>query len=74
MPRAGFEPTIPASERPQTHALDRVATRIDVWYSTDKNTVSYSCQKLLSNEFLVEKQFPHKVGVSEEIISVIMET
>jgi len=25
---AGFEPTIPASERPQTHALDRVASGI----------------------------------------------
>jgi hypothetical protein len=28
MPPAGFEPTIPASERPQTHALDRAAVRI----------------------------------------------
>jgi hypothetical protein len=28
MPPAGFEPTIPASERPQTHALDRAATAI----------------------------------------------
>jgi len=28
MPPAGFEPTILASERPQTHALDRVATSI----------------------------------------------
>jgi hypothetical protein len=28
MPPAGFEPTIPASERPQTHALDGVATGI----------------------------------------------
>jgi len=26
MPPAGFEPAIPASERPQTHALDRAAT------------------------------------------------
>jgi len=29
MPTAGFEPTIPASERPQSHALDRAATGID---------------------------------------------
>jgi hypothetical protein len=29
MPLAGFEPTIPASERPQTHALERAATGID---------------------------------------------
>ena len=28
MPPAGFEPTIPASERPQTHSLDRAATGI----------------------------------------------
>ena len=26
MPPMGFEPTIPASERPQTYALDRAAT------------------------------------------------
>jgi hypothetical protein len=26
--RRGFEPAISASERPQTHALDRAATRI----------------------------------------------
>jgi len=28
MPAAGFEPTIPESERPQTQSLDRAATRI----------------------------------------------
>jgi hypothetical protein len=28
MSQAGFEHTIPASEGPQTHALDRAATRI----------------------------------------------
>jgi hypothetical protein len=28
MPPVGFEPKIPASERPQTHALDRAATGI----------------------------------------------
>ena len=34
---AGFEPTIPASERPQTHTLDLAATGIDketdTWYN-----------------------------------------
>jgi hypothetical protein len=29
MAPAGFEPTIPSSERSQTHTLDRAATRID---------------------------------------------
>jgi hypothetical protein len=28
MPPVGFEPTIPASARPQTYALDRAATGI----------------------------------------------
>ena len=28
MPPSGFEPEIPASERPQTHTLDRAATGI----------------------------------------------
>ena len=33
MPPAGFEHAIPATERPQTHALDRAATGIDAaWY------------------------------------------
>jgi len=30
----GFEPTIPASERPQTHVLDRAATGIGLWSYT----------------------------------------
>jgi hypothetical protein len=32
MPPAGLEPVIPASERPQTHALDRAATGIGHTY------------------------------------------
>jgi hypothetical protein len=40
---AGFEPTIPASERPQTHALDRAATTVlslkqQTVYFSDKHT------------------------------------
>jgi hypothetical protein len=30
MTPAGFEPAIPASERPQTHALDRAAAVIGI--------------------------------------------
>ena len=30
MPPGGIEPEIPASERPQTYAIDRAATGIDV--------------------------------------------
>jgi len=29
MPPVGFEPTVPAGERPQSYALDRTATGID---------------------------------------------
>jgi len=34
---SGFEPTIAASERPQTHALDRAATGIGIesYYMTE---------------------------------------
>jgi hypothetical protein len=33
MPPVGFEPTVPGSERPQTHALDGTATGIGKsWY------------------------------------------
>ena len=30
MPPVGFEPTVPAGERPQTYALDRAATGTDI--------------------------------------------
>jgi hypothetical protein len=33
MPPAGFRPAIPASERPQTHTLDRAATGIGFFYA-----------------------------------------
>jgi hypothetical protein len=31
MPPVGFEPTIPASERPQIHALDRAAIGMGIY-------------------------------------------
>jgi hypothetical protein len=37
MAPAGFQPTIPASEWPQTHCLDRVATGIGKFLSTPSN-------------------------------------
>jgi hypothetical protein len=43
MPPAGFEPAIPASERPQTNALDRAATR---------NGVSGNAEILYRTSFL----------------------
>jgi hypothetical protein len=43
MPPAGFEPTIPLSERPQTHALDRVATGIG-YENHRKPLIYYVCK------------------------------
>jgi hypothetical protein len=36
MPPAGFELAIPARERPQTHALDRVVTGIGTYDKDDQ--------------------------------------
>jgi hypothetical protein len=35
MPSAGLEPTIPASKRPQTYALDRAATGVSIRICVD---------------------------------------
>jgi hypothetical protein len=35
MPAAGFQPTIPASERPQAYALDRAANGMDIHHTRD---------------------------------------
>ena len=41
MPPVGFEPTIPADERPQTYVLDGAATGIGKhWYH---NTIELMC-------------------------------
>jgi hypothetical protein len=43
MPSAGFEPAIPVSERPQTHALDHTATGIgEVFYGFPYSLKEYS--------------------------------
>ena len=44
VPPARFEPTVSASERPQTHALDRTATEIGYMevYSTENSNLSSS--------------------------------
>jgi len=38
MAPAGFEPTIPARERPQIHALDRAVTSINEAHSFSKTS------------------------------------
>jgi hypothetical protein len=40
MPLAGFDPTIPASELPQTHALGRGVTGIGITLSSSSSSSS----------------------------------
>ena len=47
MPPVGFEPAIAASERPQTHAVDRVATAIGLY-----NNFSIILQAMLTGDVM----------------------
>jgi hypothetical protein len=50
MPPAGFEPAIPASERPQTRVLDRAVTGTDaVWYNITVIKTRMIRRKLVAN-------------------------
>jgi len=46
MPPVGFEPTISAGERPQTYALDRVATGTGITTTTANNNNIITCSVL----------------------------
>jgi hypothetical protein len=50
MPRAGFEPTIPATKRPQTYALDRAATWIDFHNALQNITGPLTKDEILFHE------------------------
>ena len=50
MPPAGFEPTVSAGERPQTHALDGAATATGL---------------SLLNDALIAKVTRHRIKISE---------
>ena len=56
MPPAGFEPAIPASERPQTHALDHAATGIGI----KQNYWDQNFEK--NNRFLMKVSKPNHVN------------
>jgi hypothetical protein len=47
MPPAGFEPAIPAGERPQTYALDRATTVIGYkkYILKDPDITKHNCRK-----------------------------
>jgi hypothetical protein len=73
---AGFEPAIPASERPQTHALDRAATGIG--YRTRASAVrgrrlmAWAIARLqynifLSTIFLNAVKMPSLLNVSDQV-------
>jgi hypothetical protein len=54
MPSAGFVPAIAASDRPQTHALDRATTGISIF-----NPTSYKLSIIVQTQFaLVSKHIP----------------
>ena len=53
MSSAGFEPAIPASERPLTRALDRAATRIGL---------SYPCSPYGYEWLIPKSQREHETG------------
>ena len=59
MPPARFEPAIPASERPQTHALDCAATEIGVGNTDILNTsqaVRLTYHRAWEQRFLLPSQ------------------
>ena len=55
MPSGGFEPAIPAIERPQTYVLDRTATGIAYHKKYRKGHVQLSRSLSLLSEFLLKK-------------------
>jgi hypothetical protein len=46
MPPVGFEPAIPASERPKTHNLDRAAIGIGLLCGVESNLVNPDYSKV----------------------------
>ena len=64
MPPAGFEATIPATERPQTHTLDRVATRIG-WAFITAELSLIPCQTMLRHVKVVSSgKFLNKIPLN----------
>jgi hypothetical protein len=55
MPPAEFEPTIPASERPPTHALDSTAAGI-VYEESDTHTYSRKYSRRYADTILYSHQ------------------
>jgi len=58
MPLAGFEPTIPASEWLQTHALDHAATGIGMHCTTFPNPKNSEIQNTSGPKFQIRDREP----------------
>jgi hypothetical protein len=54
MPLAVFEPAIPTSERPQTHALDRLVKGLAVEEYDREETLPYVLKSTAPNEILLK--------------------
>jgi hypothetical protein len=52
MPSVGFEPTIAAGERPQTYALDRVATGTGIIHRINIDYVRYDIAPAVTLEII----------------------
>jgi hypothetical protein len=52
MPPAGFEPAIPARERPQTHAWDGAATGIGITLKMNTKSMSWFSSRAANNPVL----------------------
>jgi hypothetical protein len=72
MPPAGFEPTIPGSKRPQTHALERAATGIDS-FSLNEHKLSTKIPSHTISSLLTELngRSPFKLKVQDGPITYI---
>ena len=70
MPPVGLEPTIPASERPQTHALDRTATAIGkIWPLQESNAVLLCLTLVIIFKGTVtSKQYVLRIGKNKFLI------
>jgi hypothetical protein len=70
MPPAGFEPAIPASERPQTHDLDRAATEIGLCFVSTDEYITYINRSSSTKKFyfiLVPKSWTaSSVGIATD--------
>ena len=53
MPPVGFEPTVSAGERPQTHALDRAATGIAILNQYSVEICEIRTLQIMSDSFLL---------------------